>query len=119
MYRSLLVPLDGSDFGEHALPLALSLARRLGASLQIVHVYAPPWGVYQELGGRYEAALDRELRERDRVYLDGVVKRLAAVAPSSELLDGPVADSISRHAVATEADLLVMATHGRGPVGRF
>ena len=34
MYRSLLVPLDGSDFGEHALPLALSLARRLGATLQ-------------------------------------------------------------------------------------
>ena len=31
MYRSILVPLDGSDFGEHALPLALSLARQLGA----------------------------------------------------------------------------------------
>ena len=122
MYRSLLVPLDGSDFGEHALPLALSLGRRLGASLQIVHVYVPPWGAYQELGGRYEAALDRELRERNRAYLDEVVKRLAAVtdaAPSTELLDGPVADAIGRQAAAHEADLLVMATHGRGPFARF
>ena len=33
MYRSLLVPLDGSAFAEHALPLALGLARRSGATL--------------------------------------------------------------------------------------
>ena len=28
MYRTILVPLDGSPFAEHALPLALSIARR-------------------------------------------------------------------------------------------
>jgi hypothetical protein len=33
MYRSILVPLDGSPFGEHALPLAREVARRTGASL--------------------------------------------------------------------------------------
>ena len=122
MYRSLLVPLDGSEFSEHALPLALSLARQLGASLQIVQVYVPAWGGFQKLGGRYEPALDLELRERDRAYLSGVVQRIAAVSdisPSSALLDGPVADAICRHAAATGADLLVMATHGRGPLGRF
>jgi hypothetical protein len=31
MYTSILVPLDGSSFGEHALPLALSVARQSGA----------------------------------------------------------------------------------------
>src|SRR5690348_12241411 len=80
MYRSLLVPLDGSDFGEHALPLALSLARRLGAALQVVHVHAPAWGAYGELGGLYDEMTDRVLRERDRAYVDEVVQRLAAVA---------------------------------------
>jgi nucleotide-binding universal stress UspA family protein len=34
-------------------------------------------------------------------------------------LDGPVADTISWHATATESDLLVMTTHGRGPLARF
>ena len=34
MYRSLLVPLDGSAFGEHALPLALDIARRADATLR-------------------------------------------------------------------------------------
>ena len=33
MYRKLLVPLDGSTFGEHALPLALSIARRAEAAI--------------------------------------------------------------------------------------
>src|SRR5690349_9910346 len=115
MYRLVLVPLDGSDFGEHALPVALSLARRPGASLQVVHVhahvYVPTSGPYGELGGLYDETTDRVLRERDRAYVDAVVQRLAAVAdiaPSSALLDGPVADAISRHAAATGADLLVM-----------
>jgi hypothetical protein len=28
MYRTILVPLDGSEFGEQALPLALGIARQ-------------------------------------------------------------------------------------------
>jgi nucleotide-binding universal stress UspA family protein len=122
MYRSLLVPLDGSDFGEHALLLALSLARRLGATLGVVHVHMSPWGAYGELGGQYDETTDRILRERDRAYLDAIVQRLAAAADislSSALLDGPVAETISWHATATGSDLLVMTTHGRGPLARF
>jgi hypothetical protein len=39
MYRSIMVPLDGSVFSEHALPLALSIARRAGAALQLARPY--------------------------------------------------------------------------------
>ena len=35
------------------------------------------------------------------------------------LLEGPVAGEINRHAVASEVDLIVMTTHGRGPIARF
>src|SRR5947207_1534069 len=42
MYRSILVPLDGSAFAEHALPLALSIARRSKATLQLAHVDLVP-----------------------------------------------------------------------------
>lgn len=122
MYRSLLVPLDGSEFGEHALPLALGLARRLRAALQVIHVHVPAWG-YGELGGPYyDETTDRLLRERDRAYVDSVVQRLAAIgaiSPSFSLLDGPVDDAIIRHAGANGADLLIMTTHGRGPLARF
>lgn len=122
MYHRLLIPLDGSTAAEHALPWAMSLARRHGATLQIVHVHVPLWGVYGERGGPYDETTDRALRERERGYVAAVVERLAAagdISLSSALLDGPVAEAISRHAAATEADLLIMTTHGRGPLARF
>ena len=126
MGRSILVPLDGSAAAEHALPTALSLARRFGAALQIVHVHVPVWGSYAE-GEWYDAITDRELRENGQAYLDTVLQRLASVGEnslsenslSSVLLEGSVAGAINRHAVATEVDLIVMTTHGRGPMARF
>lgn len=122
MFRSILVPLDGSGFGEQALPVAISLARRLGAAIQIVHVHVPAWGVYGERGWPYDETLDSAMRERDRAYLDTTLERLAAVADvplSSALLDGTIANAISRHAAETGVDLLVLTTHGRGPLARF
>lgn len=39
--RHLVVPLDATPFGEHALPLAVAVARRTGALLHLVHVHNP------------------------------------------------------------------------------
>lgn len=121
MYRSILVPLDGSAAAEQALPTALSLARRFEAALKLVHVHAPVWGAYGE-GGLYDAIVDRQLREEMQAYLDGVIQRISevtTVSVSSVLLDGLVAGAINRHAAESGADLVVMTTHGRGPVARF
>jgi nucleotide-binding universal stress UspA family protein len=121
MYRSILVPLDGSAAAEHALPWALSLARRFEAALKIVHVHAPVWGAYGE-GGWYDAIVDRELREQMQTYLDDVVQRISEVTDvsvSTALLDGLVAGAINRHAMESGVDLVVMTTQGRGPVARF
>src|SRR5689334_13590803 len=41
MFRSILVPLDGTKFGEHALPLAAELARRCDATLHLAQVITP------------------------------------------------------------------------------
>lgn len=120
--RSILVPLDGSDFAEHALPTALSLARRHGAALHVVRIYVPVAGVYGEHAVPYDEALDRELMKRAQDYLDGVVTRLMAIAgiqSNAVLLEGPVAHTISRQAAAIGANLLVMTTQGRGPLARF
>jgi nucleotide-binding universal stress UspA family protein len=95
MYRSILVPLDGSTFGEHALPAALSLARRSGASLQVVLVHTA--FVYVESGLIYDDRVDRQLREQEQDYLETVVKRLKAASPvpvSWALRDGMVADGL-------------------------
>jgi nucleotide-binding universal stress UspA family protein len=122
MYRSLLLPLDGSALAEHALPWALSIARRAGATLHValVHVSAPV--LYADslpLGDVW----DTKHLHQERAYLDGVVRRLAAasaVPVTATLLEGPVvADTLSGQATATGADLVVLTSHGRGPLSRF
>lgn len=122
MYRVIQVALDGSAFAEQALPFAIRLAQRNRATLEIVRVHEPLAGVYVEAPGTHQWALDRELMEQGHEYLRAIVERLKKVADfpvSSMLLKGPIAESIAAQAATSGADLLVMTTHARGPVGRF
>jgi nucleotide-binding universal stress UspA family protein len=122
MYRSILVPLDGSPFGEHALPLALTIARRSGASLQVAHVHTPLTMAEGEGVLLAEHSLEFRVRGREENYLEKIVKRLESVAPvpvTPLLLDGVVADVLTAVPQETGVDLIVMTTHGRGPLSRF
>jgi nucleotide-binding universal stress UspA family protein len=122
MYRTILVPLDGSPFAEHALPLALALARRSRASLHLVSVSTPLAAAYLE--GVYVGTedLEAEVTERRQAYLESVQKRLREridVPITTEVLHGEVAGSLCDLAADSRFDLVVMATHGRSPFGRF
>ncbi len=122
MFRSILVPLDGSSFAESALPLAASLAKRDGAALQIVRVHEPIAGDYLHRRETFEAVLDLDLMEDARKHLESIVKRLSdetGVLAESVVLKGPVSEAIARHAAESRADLLVLTTQGRGPLGRM
>ena len=116
MYRSILVPLDGSSFGEQAPPYALGIARRAQAELYLAHVLiAPPIPAF-------DAAGEADLRAQAHVYLEGLVARVQAHRDgpiTTVLLDGPVAEALHDHAVAIEADLVVMTTHGHSALSRF
>jgi nucleotide-binding universal stress UspA family protein len=121
MLRSILVPLDGSSFGEHALPLAAGLARRAGAVLHIAHVHQviPPATV---AGVAVMDTLDLHLRQDEQAYLADVARRLHEKGPlqtNFALLEGEVAAALKAQAARVEADLVVMSTHGRGAMGRF
>jgi len=119
MFRSILVPLDGFAFGEHALPMALSIARRAQAPLKLLNVLEPMSDVVPELVA-YQGPLKAEYRQEKQKYLDGMVRRLREVSDvpvTAELLDGDVVPAILK--AAEEVDLVVMTTHGRGPLARF
>jgi nucleotide-binding universal stress UspA family protein len=123
MYHRLLVPLDGSPFAEQALPLALGIAGRAGASLRLVRVHvlyalqepAASWGPY-------DPEMERLCQDQEQSYLDGVVQRLArvsAVPVTADVVQGPAGDAILEEARACKAALVVMTTHGRGPLTRL
>jgi nucleotide-binding universal stress UspA family protein len=126
MYRNILVPLDGSPFGEHALPLAVTLARKHGAALHLAHVLPPLAALYSEAPLFVDEPLEERLREHQRArhqaYLDAVVARVRAAGVaqvSTALREGEVAETLRSRAVALNADVVVMTTHARGALGRF
>src|SRR5689334_21271181 len=122
MVQSILVPLDGSAFGEQALPLALAVARRAGAVVQLVHVHVSLMPMYGENVVAYENVQDEVLKRREQAYVLRVVERLRAetdVPVSGTFLGGGVAEALREHAVATGVVLVIMTTHGRGPLARF
>jgi len=114
MYRLIMVPLDGSRFAESAVPLALSVSRRTGAPVHLVTVQEPiPSFAYDQ----WESAAE----DWSRAYLDNAVERvrpLAGAAVTATLLAGHVADVLEQEAQSRGADLVVMATHGRGAFSR-
>lgn len=121
MIRSILVPLDGSTFGEHALPLAMSMARRMNASLNLIHVHSMLDASYAELQV-FDTSLDEELRSKERAYLQSVQKRVQdrlSVPVTIRNVDGDVATVIREQAESLQAKWVVMTTHAKGPFGRF
>jgi nucleotide-binding universal stress UspA family protein len=120
--RSLiLVPLDGSDAAERAVPVAVELARRTDAALRLVHVHMPLAADPIHVEGL--PVIDEHMhslrREHEQAYLDQARQRLAAgVAGSAALLDGPVAATVAADAKASGARLIAMTSHGRGGLER-
>ena len=119
MLHSIFVPLDGSAFAEHALPMAMALARRAAASLHLVQVHVP--ALASQSLHLLDDALDAELRQRERAYLEtvaGQVRDHVNVPVQTAMPIGAVADELIEHARPCEADLIVMTTHGRGALSR-
>lgn len=113
MLDRLLVPLDGKPFAEAALPYAEALARRAGATLQLVRAslvrHAPA-------ADGHEATIVAE----ERAYLARIARELGArgVAAAATVQHADPAAAIVGQARQWGADLIVMATHERGPLGR-
>lgn len=97
MYRTLMVPLDGSSFAEHALPLALSIARRAGASVRLINVAPPLAEAYAEGVFFTMPDLQARLVRQQQAYLESVVARLrdfTTVPLSTLVLEGDVAGTL-------------------------
>lgn len=121
MLRSIVVPLDGSPLGEHAIPPVIPIARRFGATVHLLHVHLP--AVPPSLSRskpRYSDRWDEEMRAEEQHYLDGVAARLtdAGIEATVNLVDGAVVEAIHTFARRRKAGLIAMTTHGHGAFAR-
>jgi len=128
MLDQILVTLDGSEFGEHALPFAKTIAEKTRASVNIAHVSCcePPTDLLQNTPFQYEgvnmAHYEERHAEEQRAYLKRHEEAMKGELPEnricSALLEGYVTEALERHAREINANLIVMTTHGRTGVSR-
>jgi len=112
-HRRIMVPLDGSELAESALPLAQELARAWSAST---------WLVRAVEGSPADApsardSLDVGNRAGAEVYLSGIAGRLSGDIHST-VLEGPAADSLIMAQQELQITDVVMSSHGRTAVSR-
>jgi nucleotide-binding universal stress UspA family protein len=118
--RQLLVPVDGSGFGESALDLAGAIAARIGSSLELVTVIPPV--VHPDI----PTVMAVDSRATRTTGAQSHLERQAAelrtrfdITVSTTVLEGAVADAIAEHVRAGSSDLIVMSTHGRSGPARL
>jgi nucleotide-binding universal stress UspA family protein len=123
MFDEIIVPVDGSTFGELALPKALGIACKSGGEVRIVTVITPlPRSHASEEDRAHEEERISLAQNRAQAYMAELQKRVILsgcdVPISCHVEVGSVVEGLDSHARAAEADLLVMTTHGWGPVKR-
>jgi nucleotide-binding universal stress UspA family protein len=121
MLKLIIVPLDGSEFGEQAIPIALHVAAGISAEVELVHVYeaVPPY--YTQGAPPLDSALDEALRAEWQHYLERLAERLRRKTPltiATVVLSGPVGATLAEHVEEQRAELVAAATHGRGGLSR-
>lgn len=123
MYRSIVVPLDGSPLAERALPVAAGLAESSGALLHIlvVHKWLSSWTPTNPFTMDLDA-IETRARGEKVLYAEGIAEALMRsrqIRTRPVVLDGFAADQIERYVRSARADLVVMTTHGRGGFNRY
>jgi nucleotide-binding universal stress UspA family protein len=114
--RRVLVTLDGSGFSEEALVPAIDLARATGARLTLLEVVTRHSGLVRLL---YPAERSAEAAEANlRAVADRVPPELGTV-DVRVVEHASATGGILAEARAAEADVVVIATHGRGGLRRL
>lgn len=121
MYHKILVPLDGSKRAEKILPHVEELARRYKAKVVFLQVIeyktlTTPEGAFINLSEQeFEQA--QKLAE---AYLSGIQGefREKNIESRIRVLYGPVVEGIISMAAQEGADLIALASHGRGGLSR-
>jgi nucleotide-binding universal stress UspA family protein len=116
MYRTILVPLDGTPEAARALPHAVQVAEAAGAGARILLVRPAP-----APDGGHDSAPGFTAVAEASAYLREVASDLAGRGLDVTALTpaGPVAASIVQDAERHQADLIVTATHGRAGLDRL
>jgi glycine betaine transporter len=118
--KNILVPVDFSEYAEHALDYAIALAAKLDAKVHLLNVIGIPALGVPELGVALSAGMMDTIVKDNQAALDKLVSARRTKASIGEVMlrTGDARDLIVRACEEVGADLIVMGTHGRRGVSR-
>ena len=111
MYTRILLPLDGSDIAEKAVPFAVAQAERFGAQLILLRAVEPI------LYTRILATLDDAREQRMKLardYLDSVATgiRERGIEVQVVVKEEAPAPAITQYAETNQVDLIALCSRG-------
>ena len=124
-FRHMLLAVDGSALSQALIEPTAELALKLGAAVTLVRSYAPPKAPTVDEHGTMIRSIDQEV---DRILLLGEqfmaplvrrLKDLGVEAAGQIAINGHPAQGILSVGHEVQADLIVMATHGRSGLDRM
>lgn len=133
MYKKILVPLDGSELAECVLPHVETIMQGCGVKeIKFIRVVEPvtlPAGSLTDGGAAFTEldakdardSLDARNESEAAKYLAGMVERYqkSGVKVESVLLKGRHAEELIDYVKESDADLVIIASHGRSGIGRW
>ena len=117
----IVVPLDGSELSERAIPFATTLAKTNGARLLFLLV----WEEADEALAATLPEVSQELFRTGEEYYEGYLKDVAkraqaeGVKVDAETLTGRAVDEVLRVVSERDVAYLALSTHGRSGVTRW
>ena len=123
MFKRILVPLDGSERAEQAIPVAVGIARANSGSVILLRATTEPADLYWLSVEASEGAQDVLEVKRDEIkqYLAQLAssEALEGVETVTKIVDGAAAEAILSVASAQDVDLIVMCSHGYTGIKRW
>lgn len=121
MYRTILVPLDGSTRAERILKHVENLAQCFKSTVIFLQVVRPPHFVGNEIAdiALYQQSLEQGLKDA-KFYLKALRGefREKGIEAKIRVVYGPVVRSIIECAESEDVDLIAIASHGRSGLAR-
>ncbi|MCA9858835.1 MAG: universal stress protein [Thermomicrobiales bacterium] len=119
----IVVPLDGSEQAEQVIPYAEGLRNKNGTLLffQVVNPSGPARGLFGDIEVTMEGVIEQE-REAARARLIEIADRWDPVLrkkPEVEAYAGDAVDAIKAIVAEKDADMLAIASSGRGALSRW
>jgi nucleotide-binding universal stress UspA family protein len=120
LFKRIIVPLDGSSLAEQILPEAVALAKLDAARLTLLTVLVPRTSSQKAIAGQKAPWWDREIAAAQAyLYRTAAQLRENGCLTTTHLAIGEnIGQMIADYACNVRADLVAIATHGRGGISR-